>query len=39
MLLFLKAMQSENLERDQEAFNFWKSWIDENQILTGNKKG
>jgi alanyl-tRNA synthetase len=28
----------ENLERDNEAYNFWKLWIDEKRILTGNKK-
>ncbi len=29
---------SENLERDDEAYNYWKKWIDESRILTGNKK-
>jgi alanyl-tRNA synthetase len=29
---------SENLERDNEAYNFWKQWIDEDRILNGNKK-
>ena len=29
---------SENLERDQEAYNFWKEHIDENRIINGNKK-
>ncbi|WKS96124.1 alanine--tRNA ligase [Riemerella columbina] len=30
--------QSENLEKDTEAYNFWKSHIDESRILNGNKK-
>lgn len=29
---------SENLERDNEAFNFWKAHIDESRIINGNKK-
>lgn len=29
---------SENLERDQEAYNFWKQHIDESRIINGNKK-
>ncbi|RST25913.1 alanine--tRNA ligase [Chryseobacterium lacus] len=29
---------SENLERDQEAYNFWKEHIDESRIINGNKK-
>lgn len=29
---------SENLERDSEAFNFWKAHIAEDRILLGNKK-
>ncbi|BDD03655.1 alanine--tRNA ligase [Aureibacter tunicatorum] len=29
---------SEKLERDQEAYNFWKELIPENRILNGNKK-
>lgn len=29
---------SEKLERDQDAFNFWKSHIAEDRILNGNKK-
>lgn len=29
---------SENLERDNEAFNFWKAHIAEDRILLGNKK-
>jgi len=28
----------EGLERDMEAFNFWKEWISEDRILLGNKK-
>lgn len=28
----------EGLERDMEAFDFWKEWIDEDRILLGNKK-
>ncbi|BDD08819.1 alanine--tRNA ligase [Fulvitalea axinellae] len=28
----------ENLERDQEAYNFWKEWVAEERILNGNKK-
>lgn len=28
----------EGLERDMEAFNFWKEWIGEDRILLGNKK-
>ena len=29
---------SENLERDQDAYNFWKQHIDESRIINGNKK-
>lgn len=29
---------SENLERDQEAYSFWKEHIDESRIINGNKK-
>lgn len=29
---------SENLERDQEAFDFWKANISEDRIINGNKK-
>ena len=29
---------SENLESDQDAYNFWKSHIDESRIINGNKK-
>ncbi|HLO57119.1 MAG TPA: alanine--tRNA ligase [Bacteroidales bacterium] len=29
---------SENLERDKEAYDFWKQWIDEDRIINGNKK-
>ena len=29
---------SENLERDTEAYNYWKSYIGEDRILLGNKK-
>ena len=29
---------SENLDRDQEAYNFWKAHISEDRILNGNKK-
>jgi len=29
---------SENLERDQDAYNFWKSHISEDRIINGNKK-
>lgn len=28
----------ENLEKDDEAFNFWKEHIDESRIINGNKK-
>ena len=28
----------ENLEKDNEAYNFWKKWIPEERILLGNKK-
>ena len=28
----------ENLDRDQEAFDFWKQHIDESRIINGNKK-
>jgi alanyl-tRNA synthetase len=30
--------RSEELERDLEAYNFWKQVIDEDRILPGNKK-
>lgn len=29
---------AENLERDQDSYNFWKSHIDEKRIINGNKK-
>ena len=29
---------SEKLDRDDEAYGYWKQWISENRILTGNKK-
>lgn len=29
---------SEKLERDQEAYRYWKNWIGEERILLGNKK-
>jgi len=28
----------ENLDKDMEAYNLWKEWIDEDRILFGNKK-
>lgn len=30
--------EKENLERDEEAYNFWKSHISEDRIINGNKK-
>lgn len=30
--------EKENLERDTEAYNFWKSHISEDRIINGNKK-
>jgi len=30
--------KADNLEKDTEAYNFWKEHIDENRILGGNKK-
>ncbi|HYG02631.1 MAG TPA: alanine--tRNA ligase [Chryseosolibacter sp.] len=30
--------KKENLPFDQDAYNFWKEWIDEDRILRGNKK-
>lgn len=30
--------QSENLERDNDAYDYWKEFIDEERILNGNKK-
>lgn len=30
--------EKENLERDQDAFNFWKEHISEDRIINGNKK-
>ena len=29
---------SENLDRDQDAYNYWKALIDEDRIINGNKK-
>lgn len=29
---------TENLDRDQDAYNFWKAHIDESRIINGNKK-
>ena len=29
---------SENLERDQDAYNYWKEYVDESRIINGNKK-
>ena len=31
-------MQRRNLDRDDEAFNIWKKYIDEDRILYGSKK-
>ena len=28
----------ELIKRDNDSYNFWKSWIDENRIILGNKK-
>ncbi len=30
--------KKENLNKDMEAYNLWKEWIDEERILFGNKK-
>lgn len=30
--------EKENLERDKEAYNFWKAYIAEDRIINGNKK-
>lgn len=30
--------EKEGLPKDQEAYDFWKKWIDEDRILLGNKK-
>lgn len=30
--------KSENLDRDQEAYNHWKNYISEDRIINGNKK-
>lgn len=30
--------EKEGLPKDQEAYDFWKQWIDEDRILLGNKK-
>jgi len=30
--------EKENIPRDNEAYDFWKLWIDEDRILLGNKK-
>lgn len=30
--------KKENLERDTEAYNEWKKWINEDRIINGNKK-
>lgn len=30
--------ESENLDFDQESYDYWKKWIDEDRILKGNKK-
>ncbi len=29
---------AENLERDNEAYNYWKEWISADRIINGNKK-
>jgi alanyl-tRNA synthetase len=29
---------SEHLDRDLQSYNYWKNWIDEGRILSGNKK-
>ena len=29
---------SENLDRDQDAYNYWKAYISEDRIINGNKK-
>ncbi len=37
MLPFLRGTKAEGLERDMEAYNFWKKFIPEDRILLGNK--
>ena len=33
-----EGSNNENLEKDNEAFNFWKRYLSEDKILNGNKK-
>ena len=33
-----KGDEKENLPKDEESYNEWKKWIDEDRILSGNKK-
>ena len=33
-----EGSSEENLEKDNEAFNFWKKYLSEDRILNGNKK-
>ena len=33
-----EGSKDENIERDEEAFSYWKEFLDENRIIFGNKK-
>ncbi|MEH3115234.1 alanine--tRNA ligase [Pedobacter terrae] len=35
---YFEGDEKEGLERDQEAYDFWKHYVDESHILPGNKK-
>ncbi|TDG35771.1 alanine--tRNA ligase [Pedobacter changchengzhani] len=35
---YFEGDEKEGLEKDQEAFDFWKQYVDESHILPGNKK-
>ncbi len=33
-----EGSEDDNLEKDSEAFDYWKKWLPENHIVNGNKK-
>ncbi len=35
---YFEGDEKEGLEKDQEAYNFWKQYVDKDHILPGNKK-
>ena len=37
-ITYFEGDENEGLEKDEEAYNFWKQYVDEDHILPGNKK-